>query len=165
MEEAAAKEGQTPILVIKDTASKAIFAHACPCKGAHELVVSRVVADLDTMGYKRVLVRTDGEPALLDLWAKVKEKWTGEIVKVEAATGDHNANGDAEQAVQKVEDEVRVWKDMLDDAIKGSVPPTHDLLAWMVEHACSVDRRVAIASDGKTPMERLRGRRDRDHMA
>ena len=105
------------------------------------------------MGYNRVLVRTDGEPALLDLWAKVKEKWTGEIVKVESATGDHNANGDAEQAVQKAEDEVRVWKDMPDDVIKGSVPPTHDLLAWMVEHACSVDRRVAVGSDGKTPME------------
>ena len=86
---------------MKDTRSKAIFAHACPCKGAHDSVVERIVADLDTMGYKRVLVRTDGEPALLDLWAKVKENWTGEIVKVESATGDHNANGDAEQAVQK----------------------------------------------------------------
>ena len=32
-EEEAQKEGQTPILVIKDTASKALYAHACPCKG------------------------------------------------------------------------------------------------------------------------------------
>ena len=66
-EEAAQREGQTPILVIKDTASKALFAHACPCKGAHEAVVARVCADLDTLGYKRILVRTDGEPAILDL--------------------------------------------------------------------------------------------------
>ena len=45
-EEAAEQEGQTPILVIKDTKSKAIFAHACPNKGAHEAVVARVVSDL-----------------------------------------------------------------------------------------------------------------------
>ena len=72
-EEEAEKEGQTPILVIKDCHSKALFAHACPCKGAHEAVVARVVSDLDMLGYKRVLVRTDGEPAILDLWNKVKE--------------------------------------------------------------------------------------------
>ena len=73
-EEEAQKEGQTPILVIKDTASKALFAHACPCKGAHEAVVARVCADLDTLGYKRILVRSDGEPAILDSRAKVKSQ-------------------------------------------------------------------------------------------
>ena len=45
-EEVAEREGQTPILVIKDTASKALFAHACPCKGTHEAVVAKVCADL-----------------------------------------------------------------------------------------------------------------------
>ena len=49
-EEAAEREGQTPILVIKVTQSKAVFAHACPCKGAHEAVVARVVADLNVLG-------------------------------------------------------------------------------------------------------------------
>ena len=97
--------------------------------------MTRLCADLDTLGYKRVLVRTDGEPAILDLWCKVKERWGGEIVKVESATGDHNSNADAEQAVQKIEDETRTWKDALEDAIKDRVPPTHDSLAWIVEHA------------------------------
>ena len=68
----AEKDGQTPIIVLKDTKSRAIFAHACPCKGAHEAVVARLVADLDMLGYKRVLIRSDGEPAILDLWSKVK---------------------------------------------------------------------------------------------
>ena len=106
-EEEAEKDGQTPVIVIKDTRSKAIFAHACPCKGVHGAVVGRIIEDLNSLGYKRVLVRTDGEPAILNLWKKVKEQWWGEVVKVERATGDHNSNGDAEQAVQKVEAEVR----------------------------------------------------------
>ena len=94
-----------------------------------------------------------------------KEKWAGEIVKVESVVGDHDSNAEAEQAVQKVEDEVRTWKDAVDDSIKGSVPPTHDIMAWMVEHVMSVDRRTAIGSDGKVPIERIRGRRGRDLMA
>ena len=122
-EEEAEKDGQTPVIVIKDTRSKAIFAHACPCKGVHGAVVGRIIEDLNSLGYRRVLVRTDGEPAILNLWKKVKEQWWGEVVKVESATGDHNSNGDAEQAVQKVEDEVRTWLDATNDAIKDRIPP------------------------------------------
>ena len=113
----AEKEGQTPILVLKDTKSRALFAHACPCKGAHESVVSRVVSDLNGLGYKRILVRTDGEPAILDLFKKVKDQWGGEVVKVESSVGDHSTNADAEQAVQKIGDETRVWLDAINDSI------------------------------------------------
>ena len=86
-------------------------------------------------------------------------------MKVERAVGDHNSNGEAEQAVQKVEDEVRTWKDAVEDSLGERVAPTHDLLAWMVEHAMSVDRRTAIGEGGKTHLERIRGRRGRDIMA
>ena len=45
------------------------------------------------------------------------------MVKVESATGHHNRNGDAKQAVQKVEDEARTWLDATNDAIKDRIPP------------------------------------------
>ena len=122
-EEEAERDGQTPVIVMKDSRSKGIFAHACPAKGAHPAVVGKIIEDLNALGYRRILVRTDGEPALLDLWRKVKEQWWGEVVKVESATGDHNSNGDAEQAVQKVEDEVRTWLDATNDAIGDRIPP------------------------------------------
>ena len=44
-------------------------------------------------------------------------------------------------------------------------PPNHDIMTWMVEHAASIYRRVTVGSDGKTPVERLRGRRGRDLVA
>ena len=114
------------------------------------------------MGYRRILVRTDGEPAILDLWRKVQEQWGGEIVKVESAVGEHNTNADAEQAVQQVEDDLRTWLDATNDALKVRVPCTHPLLAWMVEHVAGIHRRTYIGTDGRTPLERLRGRRGRD---
>ena len=58
---------------------KSIFAHICPRKGADEKVVARLICDLDTLGYRRVLIRTDGEPAFIDLWNKIKQGWWGEI--------------------------------------------------------------------------------------
>ena len=79
--------------------------------------------------------------------------------------GDHESNGDAEQAVQKVEDEVRTWLDATNDNIKDRIPPHHPILAWMVEHAMSIYRRTSVGSDGKTPIEHIRGRRGRDLMA
>ena len=75
-EKAAEQDGQTPVLTIRDTKSKALFSHACPCKGAHESVVNKVIADLNLLGYKRILVKSDGENPLLDLWAKIKENGT-----------------------------------------------------------------------------------------
>ena len=89
--------------------------------------MKRLIQDLDSLGYRRVLIRTDGEPAILDLFAKIKEQWWGEVIKVEAATGDHDANGEAEQAVQKIEDETRTFKDALEDSIGDKIPATHDI--------------------------------------
>ena len=72
-------DGQTPVLVLKDVRSKSLFAHACPCKGAHEAVVAKVISDLDSLGYRKVLIRTDGEGPITDLFAEVKNdggaKW------------------------------------------------------------------------------------------
>ena len=165
IEAQAEKDGQTPIIILRDTKSRAMFAHVCPSKGAHEAVVDRLVGDLNTLGYKRILIRTDNEAAILDLWSKVRDKWHGEVVKVESSVGEHNTNADAEQTCQKVEDELRCWLDALNDSIGGKIPPTHDVMAWLVEHVTSIDRRISIGLDGKTPVERLRGRRGRDMMA
>ena len=60
---------------------------------------------------------------------------------------------------------MRAWKDTLDDAIGDTVPPNHAILTWLVEHVASIDRRAAVGQDGKTPLERIRGRKGRDVMA
>ena len=49
-EQEAERDGQTPVIVLKCSRSKAIFAHACPCKGAHQAVVSKIIDDLNSLG-------------------------------------------------------------------------------------------------------------------
>ena len=59
---------------------------------------------------------------------------------------------------------MRTWLDATNDSIQDRIPPTHDLLTWLVEHVVSIHNRTAIGEDGRTSMERTRGRRGKDHM-
>ena len=53
-------------MVIHDNISKALFAHAVPQKGVDEknYIVDQFVNDILWLGYARVIVRSDNEPAI-----------------------------------------------------------------------------------------------------
>ena len=57
------------ILVVKDSKSKAVFAHAVPKKGVDDkrYSVDKVVEDVLYLGYSRVLLKSDNEPAIVQL--------------------------------------------------------------------------------------------------
>ena len=57
------------LLVVKDTKSKAVFAHAVLRKGIDEkrFSVDMVVADVLWLGYSKVLLKSDNEPAIVKL--------------------------------------------------------------------------------------------------
>ena len=71
------QEKMTPILVVKDTMSKAIMAHAVLRNGAGDKwIVRRLVRDLDDMGYGmiKLAIRSDQEPAVVDVKHAVREE-------------------------------------------------------------------------------------------
>ena len=45
------------------------------------------VKDLDTLGYHRVVLRSDKEPSILGLHWAVKLAWTGDVVQETSAEG------------------------------------------------------------------------------
>ena len=52
-----------------------------PSKGVtHPCLASALMADLDFMGYKRVIPKSDQEPSIVALCDAVKNRWHGEIV-------------------------------------------------------------------------------------
>ena len=61
-------EHKSPILVMWDSRTKAVFAHLIPPKGIDydgiEAFLKLYAADLDRLGYKRVAFRSDNEPPL-----------------------------------------------------------------------------------------------------
>ena len=61
------------VLVLKDTKSKADVAHAGPQKGTDDkrCAVYCIVEDVLSLGYAKVLVKSDNEPAVLHVLASL----------------------------------------------------------------------------------------------
>ena len=57
------------VLVVRDFKSKSLFAHAVKCKGSDEdgYAVQCLVDDVRWLGYSKVILRSDNEPAIVRL--------------------------------------------------------------------------------------------------
>ena len=54
-----------PILVMHDAHSRGIYAHSVERKGPNPGACKLMIDDLHPMGYKRVVIKSDGEPSLV----------------------------------------------------------------------------------------------------
>ena len=87
--------------------------------------VQFVMGCLNDVGYRRVILKSDDERAIVALKQKVKEQAVGiEITLQESPTGDHAANGRAEVPVREQKRQVRALKSELDECL-GRIPDTH----------------------------------------
>ena len=71
------EEGTVPFLCIKDANSKVIFDMVVTGKGVNTYVVNRVIQCLDLLGHKRLILKSDQEPAIVALTTEVEHKWRG----------------------------------------------------------------------------------------
>ena len=69
--------------------------------GPDTFSVNFILACLNETGYKRLILKSDNEPAILALKNEVKAQAKDvEIIMQESPTGDHSANGSVEVAVR-----------------------------------------------------------------
>ena len=63
----AAGEGAAKILVVRESESKSVFAHVVPTKGVDEkgFSVDALVDDVKWLGYTKVTLKSDNEPAIV----------------------------------------------------------------------------------------------------
>ena len=99
-------------LVTNDRRSGSVCAHVCPKKAVGGgWIVKQFVRDIKKMGYQaKVILRSDGEPAIKDLLDKVGQMRGAETILEQSRKGDSKANGRAERAIQSVEKQTRVLK-------------------------------------------------------
>ena len=101
-------EAHMKVLVIYDSSSKAIFAHAVPQKGVDPdgFVIDRLKEDIAWLGHASVVIRRDNEPSLalvvdnairaLKASEGVNASWEGSVPY------DPQTNGYAEGAVRRL---------------------------------------------------------------
>ena len=152
------------VLVSKDRKSGATCAHVVPRKGVGGgYAVKQFLRDIKKYGHRhKVLLRTDGEPAIRDLMEKVSqlrasETNVAETIIESTPKGDSKANGRAERAVQSIEKQVRVLKLAVEEHL-GTFSVTHKAFPWLVEHAADALTKFRVNPDGATAYEQIKGR-------
>jgi len=151
------EEGTVPMLALEDAPSKVIFDMVATAKGVNEYMVKRVVQCLDLLGHKRIILKSDQEPALVALLDEVKHRWGGEIIPELSIVQDSQGNGMIESGIRIVSGQIKGMKSSLEEHL-GEIGSTHNCVAWMVEHAAFLVSMFGIGRDGKEPYKLLKGK-------
>jgi hypothetical protein len=154
------EEETTTILVMRDRDSKAIRAWVLERKGIDmDATVDRAVAGVRELGYRgRVLIRCDGEPALVALRNAITAALPDGATPLATPVGESASNGGIEGAVKILKGLLRVHLAALERRIGARFPSNHPVLTWLVEHVADVVSKYMVGVDGKTAYERLFGR-------
>ena len=87
-----------------------LFAHRVSSKGVEAMTLKQICADLKCMGLKRIVYKSDQEPAIRAILNALRTQWHGELIPEAFPVGDKNSNGDAEAAVKVHESLTRTFK-------------------------------------------------------
>ena len=164
LEEYRAKGIIVKCILIRDHATKCVFAHVVPCKGDDEdsYAVKLVVSALTWVGHVRLILRSDGEPAILVLVKRALETLKTSVEGLQGASPekshprDSQSNGATEVGIRNVRGMFRTLRLCLEKRLGRKVPVQHPLMSWLLEHVTMVMNAVILGSDGKTSWRRAR---------
>ena len=153
-------------LIIRCYDTQCLFAHAIPSKGVDEdkFTVNLVVSAVQWLGHVRVILKSDGEPAVRSLVKKSLEEVKIRIDDMETITDeksppyDSQANGGTEVGIRIVRGQLRTLRLCLERRIGHRIPPNHPLMAWLLKHTAVLLNACVRGADGLTPWARARGR-------
>ena len=150
-----------PILCVKcrNSSTGCMGATVVDRKGASEYANSFLTALLKSLGFKRILVRSDNERSLLSLIERVTCNLTGvELVLMTSPEGDHQANGLAEVGVREIKAQTRILRSQLEQRLGSRTDGKDPLMSWIPRHAANCVSRYRIMDDGRTPDQRRCGK-------
>ena len=143
-------------IVVRDNESQTTFAHICLNKGPTDIwTKKKILEDLDLLGHVDVILKTDGEPALVSLMEEVKKSRVQPTFLRHPPAYDPQANGAAEHAVQDYMGQFRKLKIALERRIGQKVESSWAVIELMSEYAALLLSRYPVRKDGRTPHKRL----------
>ena len=113
-------------------------------------VAKELAKFIDELGYLQVELKSDGEPALVDVVKSVKQLRGADAIPRNPPAQDRQSNGAAERAVHQVKGQLRKVKVALDKRIGKKVDWKSAIMQRMVPHACDVVNKFLVGADGRT---------------
>ena len=166
----AAGDGAIKVLIIRDSKSKRVFAHVVPSKGVDEggFSVRMLVDDVKWLGYSKVTLKSDNEPAIVKLLTEalreLRIQGLDQTLEEHSPEYDPQANGSAEVAVRLLKGHLRTLRSCIEAQIGFRIPVRHALMTWLVRHAAALVTWCARGHDGQTAYQRVRGREFRTRL-
>ena len=156
------EERTTTILVAKHRQSRAVRCWVVPRKGRSEAVAAELAFE-GIRGFgvgegQRIVVKSDNEEAILSLRRRVLAMWPGGSLEQEPAAYEHESNGVIESGVRLGKGLLRVHLLSLEGRLRGRIPCSHPVFAWLVGHSSSTLTKYLVGKDGRTPYFRLSGK-------
>ena len=162
------KGGKTlAILVVKERSTKAVMATVAPRKSSGEWLSKRVMAWLREVGCGMcdMNMKSDNEPALVAVVNGVDReravRGAGRMVIEHSPVHSSQSNGYIERAVQTVQGVIRTMRSALEEKWGVSIGIDHAVWSWLVEYAGWLITRCEVGKDGRTPYERMKGKKGR----
>ena len=129
-------------------------------KGIEEPWASeRVARFVNSLGYKEITLKSDTEPAIIALRNRVAEKCNAEVTLEDAVKGDLPSNGWVENAVILLRGVIRTIKCHVESCTQEELREDFPILPWLVERVGCILSRCQTGRDGRTPFERLHGKK------
>ena len=160
-----AEQTDLKVLVVKDSRTRAIFAHVVDKKGtdASGYAVTRLVEDIAWTGHVKVVLKADNERAIVKLLREALRAAKTEVKDLEQvgtefpSAYDSKSNGDVENAIRNVQGLMRTMKFGLERRLNKQIPYGHALLSWLAEHVAWTLTVRPKGDDGMTPYQRVKG--------
>ena len=155
------REDVLPILCVKcrNSSTGCVGATVVDRKGASDYASSFLTEFIKSLGFKRILVRSDNERSLLSSIERVTSNSTGvELVLMTSPEGDHQANGLAEVGVCEIMAQTRILRSPLEQRLVRRIDEKDPLMSWIPRHAANCVARYRIMDDGRTLDQRRCGK-------
>ena len=118
------------------------------CMGVCSQAIKRLSSEIGKLGHKEVVLKSDGEPAIVALKQRVKQERPERIVLEESPVKESQANGAIENAIRQVQGQIRATKDCLESRLGAKITGEDTIFPWLVSHAAAKINRYHEGEDG-----------------
>ena len=111
-----------------------------------------IVEDIKWLGYSKLILKSDNEPAILKLLSEplreLRIEGVPELLEEHPPEYDPQSNGSAEVGVQLLKGQFRTIRSGLEGQLGFRIPVRHPLIAWMIKHAGNLINWCKKGHDG-----------------
>ena len=163
-EHAEIERSSMKILVMVETECDSIWAYTVENKGSmmEPWLAPRICEDLATVGLGkgRIIVKADQEPAIVDLQKEISRTRADAGTALDSSrVGDSDSNGKIERAIRKLKGIIRTIRSGLEAEVGERIDLESPIIPWLVRHAAYILSRSEVKEDGKTALQRMKGRK------